>query len=293
MRCGGRSGVRVVLALCFLARIAVADSKVAVDRVVATINDAVILQSELDARMLPLVKDAQQIVDPKERERRIGTLRHQLLDQMVDDELIVQAAVAAKLAVTPQEVAKAVAYLEKQNKVDDATFDKVLAEQGMSRATIKADLLRQRAINLLIEPKITITDEDVRAAYQHTDNVIAIHIEQALFATRDEAQAAREQIDHGAAFVATSDLGWLQNGKTTTPWDNVIFAMTKGETRGPVHDAKGFHLLHAIDVKTAPVEPFAKVAEALRTELHRRETAKLVHAWVEELRKKAYISLAL
>ena len=52
-----------------------AGKKVIVERVVAVVNDAIILDSELEARMVPVIGEAQQIADPKERERRIAKLR--------------------------------------------------------------------------------------------------------------------------------------------------------------------------------------------------------------------------
>ena len=76
-----------------------AGKKIIFERVVAVINDSIVLRSELEARMVPVIGEAQQIADPKERERRIDKLRGQVLDEMVNEELIVQAAEAAKIEV--------------------------------------------------------------------------------------------------------------------------------------------------------------------------------------------------
>jgi peptidyl-prolyl cis-trans isomerase SurA len=312
--------VRAFLVLLLLAGTAAAAP---VDRVVAIINDTVILQSELAARMEPLRRDAQQIVDPKERQRRIDKLEGQMLDELVADELIVQAAHDAKLDVTPAELKLALDAIKREHHLSDAELDKALADQGMSRASIKNDVLRQRAINTVIGPKVKVTDEDVQTAYdaaaRRNDNVKAVRLAHILFAlpakapdaelaaARARAQAALDRLDAGEEFAAvardTSDdagtkatggeLGWFENGKASTEWDNVIFAMAKGETRGPVRDAKGLHLLHVVAVKAVALEPFAKLAPALRQDLEQREQGKLVRGWVEELRKKAYIVIKL
>src|SRR4051794_16734555 len=73
--------------------------KMVVERVVAVVNDAIILDSELRARMLPMMSEAEEIADPKERERRLAKIQSQALDDMVNEELIVQAAEAAKIDI--------------------------------------------------------------------------------------------------------------------------------------------------------------------------------------------------
>ena len=57
---------------------------------VAIVNDAIILDSEPRARMLPMMSEAEEIADLKERERRLAKIQCQALDDMVNEELIAQ-----------------------------------------------------------------------------------------------------------------------------------------------------------------------------------------------------------
>jgi hypothetical protein len=50
-----------------------AGKKEHLERVVAVVNDSIILQSELDARLVPVRAEAAQIADPQERHRREAT----------------------------------------------------------------------------------------------------------------------------------------------------------------------------------------------------------------------------
>src|SRR5437899_3090530 len=97
----GPTVVRYFVLLALFAGLAHADSKNAgkkfhIERVVAVVNEAVILQSELDARLVPLRAEAEQIQDLAERKRRLAKLASQVLDEMVNEELIVQSAEQAK-----------------------------------------------------------------------------------------------------------------------------------------------------------------------------------------------------
>src|SRR5438067_12454722 len=170
----GPSVVRYFVLLALLAGLAHADSKNAgkkfhIERVVAVVNDAVILQSELDARLVPMRAEAEQIADPAERKRRLAKLTSQVLDEMVNEDLIVQAAEGARIEVDSAEVQAALDEIKQNNKLDDAGLQQALAQQGYTLQAYKADLRRQllrlRAVNQLVAPKVTVTDEDIKARY--------------------------------------------------------------------------------------------------------------------------------
>src|SRR5512140_426505 len=100
----GLISVRYLVLLALLVGVAHADTKNAgkkfrLERVVAVVNDAIILQSELDARLIPLRAEAESIQDLTERKRRLAKLASQVLDEIVNEELIVQASEQAKIEV--------------------------------------------------------------------------------------------------------------------------------------------------------------------------------------------------
>ena len=134
-----------------------------VDRVVAVVNETVVLESELRTRITPVVGDVQGIPDARERKRRFEKLRTQMLDEMVNEELIVQAAENAKIEVESTEVQAALDEIKTSNNLDDAALAQVLAAQGYTLANYKQDLRRQllrlRAVNQLVAPKV---DPNVR-----------------------------------------------------------------------------------------------------------------------------------
>ena len=298
-------------------------AKVVADRIAAVVNDQVILVSELDQRMLPLRAEAAQIADQAERERRLAKLAVQLLDEMIADELVLQAGIAAKLTVDESEVNAAIDYIKQQNKMTDDQLAAAMKAQGVTRQTVKNDVLRQRAVNELVGRKVTVTDDDLRARYaelaRRSAQVAAVNVSQILFAlpehpteqqlqsAKTRAQAAIERVKHAEAFdkVAselTEDtttkstggmLGWLEPGTLDPAWESVVFGMEKGDVRGPISGAKGMYVLYANELKRTELAPFDKMKEQLAAELRRTQLAKLTRTWIEELRKKAYIEIKL
>jgi peptidyl-prolyl cis-trans isomerase SurA len=302
--------------------------KLRVEYVVAVINDAIILNSELEARRLPVLSEAQQIADPKERERRIAKLTSQVLDEMVNEELIVQAAEGAKLEIESSEVQAALDEIKQQNNLDDAGLAAALAGQGYTLANYKQEMRRQllrfRAVNQLVAPKVQITDEDVRARYdqmaRRTEQVQAVKLAHMLFrlpehATEQQISEAKDKAGKAIARVKAGDdfakvaateseddttkatggeLGWFQRGSMANPeWEPIVFAMEKGDVRGPVTGPQGFHVFQVTEVKRSDLKPFPEMKEQLQRELRRREMDKQTQTWVEDLRKKAYIDIKL
>jgi len=303
-------------------------AKARLDYVVAVVNDAIVLHSELEARRMPVLAEAQQIADPKERERRIAKLTSQVLDEIVNEELQVQAAEAAKIEVEGSEVQAALDEIKQQNNLDDAGLTAALAGQGFTMANYKHELRRQllrlRAANQLVAPKVQITDEDVRARYdqmaRRTEQVQAVKLSHMLFKlpehateqqiaeAKDKASKAIGRVKGGEEFAKVAatesdddstkttggELGWFQRGSMANPdWEPVVFAMDKGDVRGPVSGPQGFHVFQVTEIKRSDLKPFPEMKDQLQRELRRREMDKQTATWIEELRKKAYIDIKL
>ncbi len=298
-----------------------------VDRVVATVNDEIILSSELMMRVAPLAFELNKISDIKERTRRQAKLTSQVLGEMVNEELVSQAASTAKLDVGAKEVEAAITDLKRQNKLDDKQLAEALRMQGYSmssyRKDVRSQIVRMRAVNTLVRPRVSISDDDVRAKYdanaRRSTQVSEVHLQHILIAApaeqddaqkkvaRDKAAEIIERARKGEDFAKLAetfsddpgtkntggDLGWIERGTIATEWEVIVFAMTKGETRGPVVGPQGLHVFHISEIKDSKQDEFETVKEKLRNELYRAELDKQTRLWVDELRKKAHFEIKL
>lgn len=299
-----------------------AGKKFKLERVVAVVNDSIILQSELDARLLPLQAQAAQITDPVEQRRRLAKMASQTLEEMVNEELMVQAADDAKVEVDSSEVQAALDEIKQQNNLDDAGLAQALASQGYTmsgyRMDLRRQLLRLRAVNQLVSPKVQVTEDDVRARYdelqRRSASVEAVYLshilvkldphptEQQIAAARAQAAQAIDRVKAGEPFAEVAkqmssdpnvELGWFQRGSINPDWEQIVFSMQKGDVRGPVSGPQGLHVFHVSDVKQSALKPYAEMKDQIQRELRRRELDKQTANWVEELRKKAYIDIKL
>lgn len=134
---------------------------VQVDRIVAVVNQDVILASEVARRVGPLAT-APGKPPPAGAER-------QMMEQMIDEILLTQEAARARITVSDQDVDGALLEIKKQNQLDDAGLAKALAAQGYTmelyREDLRQQILRLRVINLIIRPRVIVSDDEVKAAY--------------------------------------------------------------------------------------------------------------------------------
>ncbi|MBK7075326.1 MAG: peptidylprolyl isomerase [Myxococcales bacterium] len=299
-----------------------------VDRVIAVVNDEIILDSELAVQLTPYEPDLEGIDDPKERARRKDKLRAQVLDEMIAEQLIIEAAAAARLEeITSKEVDQIIADTKSDNKLDDATFQQALAAQGVTlaqyRQNVKRQLTRVRAMKMLVAPKVNITDEEVRAQYdqmvRRSDAVSQVrlaHIQLTLpeRPTDAEVAAARakagdivarvrageefgklaaEFSDDANTKTAGGELGWIERGTLDPAWEQVVFALDPKEVAGPVAGPRGLEVFYVTEVKRTEMKPFDKMKDQIKGELQQRNMQKQTTTWIEELRKKAYIEVKL
>lgn len=299
-----------------------------VDRVVAVVNDAIVLESELAVQLLPYEEDVNGIEDPKERARRRDKLRAQVLDEMINEELIVEAADEAHLEeITSKEVDEVVRETREEHKLDEATFQQALAAQGYTLAQYRNNMRRQltrlRAIKMLVAPKVNVTDDEVRARYdqmvRRSEEVSSVRLSHILLSVPDRATEAEvtaakaeaasiiKRVHDGEKFadLATTlsddentkagggELGWIERNTLDPQVESVVFSMAPGEVRGPISGQKGYEVFYVTDVKRNPMKSFDQLKDQLRGELQQREMQKQSTQWVDELRKKAYIDIKL
>jgi len=314
---------KYAFAMVLLAAAAPAARAEVIERIVAVVNDDVILQSELNLRVVAAEDELDTIADPQKQAERRQQLEDALLDAMIAEQLIAQQAGELKLKVSNAEVDKALDEVRKQNKVTAEQLERALREEGFTmaqyRSDVKRQILRLKVINVAVRSRIQISDTEIQEAYDRKTRqgaaigeVRASHIfievpEGADEAVVKETQAraatlavrARDGEDFAELAKASSedpatkddggDLGWIGRGMLPGELDTVLFAMKPGEVRGPLRGESGWHVIKLTDVRKSEMKPLAEVKEKLREELYQAELKRQTKNWIDELRKKAYI----
>ncbi|HSS39658.1 MAG TPA: peptidylprolyl isomerase [Polyangia bacterium] len=295
-----------------------------VERVAAVVGDSIVLASEVEERVAPLLTDANQIRDPDKRAARSSALRREVLDRLIDDELIVQQAAELKLSISNEQVDASIEEIKKQNNLNDDQLREALRGQGMTMAAYRADLKRQllrfRVLNIAVGSKVNISDDEVHAYYERhmkdgtNVQVRASHVFIAILegtdaqvvadkqaqaqkvlerakAGEDFAKLARESSDDAATRADGGDLGYFGKDMLPKPIEEIVFAMQVGDIRGPIRADRGFHVIKLVDRKVKDPKPFDEVKDDIRMQLRQKEMERQTKSYLAELRKKTLVDI--
>lgn len=140
---------------------------VLIDRIAAVVNDGIVLQREVDARVALLV--TAQVGEDDDATAKLA------LDALVEEELVGQAARAVGLTITDEEVSTAISQIMAANNINDDQLKVALAAQGYTmasyRESIRRELIRFRMVAYVVQPAVQITDQHVKEAYDHLKSI--------------------------------------------------------------------------------------------------------------------------
>ena len=140
-----------------------------VDRVVAVVNEDVILLSDLDNRGKAYFQKVKDSTPEGSRQEALQKAREQVLDSLIEDNLISQKAKKDKISVSDDELKKAYEQMLKQSGLTESQFMDKVKESGLTKETYEKNLrnqiLQDKLISNDVRSKVVITDTMVKHYY--------------------------------------------------------------------------------------------------------------------------------
>ena len=132
------------------------------DRVVAIVNDGVVLNSDLDAQVVAVTErlHEQKLELPPQ-----NVLRQQVLERLVLQEIQVQHASKAGVKVSDENVNAALQDVAKRNNMTLTQLPEALAKQGVDYAAYREEIRREITLQLLrqrdVLQRISVTPREI------------------------------------------------------------------------------------------------------------------------------------
>ncbi|OMF32670.1 hypothetical protein BK133_14115 [Paenibacillus sp. FSL H8-0548] len=229
------------------------------------------------------------------------------LENLITQELILQEAEAASIAVADEEVNSEIDLIIESFGSEEA-FNSALANYNMTVDSLKKDTKINLTIRKILEPKTDVTDEEVQAYYDANaaamstpEQIQASHI---LVATKEEADAILAELKQGGDFatIATEkstdtgskdnggDLGFFGKGDMVPAFEEAAFALKIDEISGAVQSDYGYHIIKKTAEKAAVNPTFEEKKDEIKKQLVATEANELSEAWMSEIRAKAKIT---
>ena len=276
------------------------------DRIVAVVNDDVVLESELNAQVQFFVFNNR--VDPK-----TPKLKEQVLQSMINEKLIVAKAIEDSITVNDQEVQQRLDAVIQQRVQQVGTEARLEELYGMPLSRIKRESRDEMRNNLLAEKlqqqrfagvKITRREvEEFLDTYKDSLGQIQEEVELAHIAIKlkpgkdakamaqakaqslldslkagvDFGELARRHSDDAGSAASGGDLGWVRRGQFVKEFEAAVFALSEGEVSGIVETDFGLHIIELLERRGDAVHPRHILIRIERTQADRDSVIALLN----------------
>ncbi|HZO24262.1 MAG TPA: peptidylprolyl isomerase [Steroidobacteraceae bacterium] len=252
---------------------------VLLDRVVAVVNDGVVLDSELNDQVASVTERlrAQKLELPPE-----NVLRQQVLERLVLQEIQSQRAAHAGLKVPDDALNNALTEVAQRNNIPLSQLPEALAQQGIDYASYREEMRKELTLGLLrqrdVLQRISITPREIdqflakqanapseQNEYNVSHILIAVgqtatpeQIEQASKRAEEVYQRAKGGEDFAKLAIAYSNsqtaldggaLGWRKGTELPTFLTDIIVKLKPGEVSQPLRTPSGYHLVKVNDIR--------------------------------------------
>jgi len=257
---------------------------IAVDRIVAIVNEDVITRIDLQQQLALAVDTLKRQGTPLPP---ADVLERQVLERMISQRMQLQLAKDSGLRIEDAVLDKTIARIAQQNKLSVDQLRAALERDGVPFTRFREDIRGEITIARLrereVDSKTVVTEGEIDAFIQSVDKTdgksneynlahILVRVPEqasadAIQARQARAEQALAQLKQGADFGQVSatfsdapealqggSLGWRDAGRLPSLFVDALESMKLGQVSGLLRSSNGFHILKLIDQRgAAPV----------------------------------------
>ncbi len=272
-----------------------------VDRIVAVVNDDVILESELDSKLRTVQAQLQQRNTKAPSE---AVLRRQVLERLIISHLQLQAAERGGIRIDDKALNASINRIANQSNMSLEQFRSAIENDGFDYSVFREDIRNEMIISRLmqrrIRQRVSVTDQEIDNFLstnkdssdenkEYRLSHILISLPEAASAEQVETAQAKandaiSQLRAGNSFqqvaAASSDgqkafeggdLGWRKVAQLPSIFVDVVTKMQKGDISDPIRSPSGFHIVMLADVRGAEQRHVVKQTLARHILIRRNE----------------------
>jgi peptidyl-prolyl cis-trans isomerase SurA len=253
---------------------------VMLDRVVALVDDGIILESEMlgRSRQISLQMGRRNTLPPPDE-----ALHAQVLERMVVESIELQMAEKAGIRIDDNTINDTIGNIARQNRMTPEQFQAAIErDEGIPFRSFREQIRREMTITQLrqrrVSNRVKISDKDVDAflesdvgkanlAPDYRLGHILIAVEDAndpaqKLSARQRADDVYGQLKAGADFAQMAamwsnderaldggDLGWRKAGQLPTLFADVVIDMQAGDLSEPISSPSGFHIIKVLETR--------------------------------------------
>jgi foldase protein PrsA len=280
---------------------------------VAKVNGEAVTTDALNQQLEQLKKQYPNMFTGADGEGRLLDFKQRLLENLINQKLVEQAAKDKGLKVSDADVQKQIDQLKAGFK-DQAQFDEALKSAGMTLDGLKLQIRNQLVTQKLIESVAAnskVSDADIQAYYDKNKTQFfqkaSKKASQILFKPEDKATAEKvlAEVKAGGDFGALAkkysvdtasaskggDLGFPTSAYVPE-FQAALDKLSKGQTTTAlVQTPFGWHIIRVTDERPAVQQPLAEVKAQIEQIIVQQRKGDAYQTFLADLRKKAKIEI--
>jgi peptidyl-prolyl cis-trans isomerase SurA len=294
-----------------------------VEAVVVRVGDRIITRTQYQKRLREGYAELESNTPPDKLAARKEELKKGLTDDLIAELLIKDRADRLGLTVTDAEIKEGIARLKQQfNITTDEQFEQSLKSSGMTRADmelrLRDTLLSNKVFSRELRSREEMTDKELRERYDREKEKYRLperaHLRAIIVTKPDDpaiaaaAQKRVEQIAQDARLAPDfakfasavpenamkekgGDMGDVVRGELLPDLDKAVFNAQSGAILGPIPTKSGWHIIKVEQRLPSEIPAFESIKDKLRKEGSEETFARDYKAYIDRLRKDAYIEI--
>ena len=249
------------------------------NRIVASVNNDVVLDSELSNRSAMVISQlqAQQAELPPR-----SALQKQVLDRLILENLQLQLAERNGIRIDNETLNNNMRKLAKQNDMSLSEFREALEQDGSDYVAFREQFRNQITINQIrqqmVDNQVEVTEQEIdhllATATSFNDQNREYHLAHILISTPeaaspDQIQEAKKRADDmltrlrggtdfeqmaiaesdGQQALSGGDLGWRKTGQLPSLFSDVVGQLQIGQISDLIRSPSGFHIVKIMDIR--------------------------------------------
>lgn len=282
----------LLAALLFAGSGLISAAPVAVDRIVAVVNNSVITQHELQSRVVGFLRQLS-VRKPDASPPPRAVLEKQILEQMIRERVLLQMAEETNIRVDAGQLDRIVANIAANNKLGPEEFRKAVEAEGTDfnafREQIRTEVTITRLREREVENRVSVSEAEIdnylaNPAKEINDEYRLAHIQVAtpegaspetLAELKARADKVMAELKAGADFAQTaatySDaqnalqgglLDWRSEAQLPSLFVSALKGLQPGQIGELIRSPSGFHILKLVDKRGKDVQYMVKQTRA-------------------------------
>lgn len=231
-----------------------------------------------------------------------------VLDELITNKLVDQEIRKQGITVAAADIDAEVASLKNQYAGgDQATWESVLAQEGVTEAELRDTVRRRMAVEQIIGKDITVTDEELQTYYDANKDYYTepeqVRASEIVVATLEEAQAIVTQLKGGTDFATLAkeksiseyskenggDLGYFASADQPADLSKAAFALPIGQISDPIKIDEQYYVIKVVDHKATKVNALADIRDKVRKDMISSQVEQKIPEWLTNIKAKAKI----